>query len=146
MENPETTLINYAIFCGSIQIAKYLEMNRIQLTQQSWKYSIHSNNSEMISYLEDMTKPSKSTLLESFKESIKCHHNDVMYYIMNNEAFNDGDFKVSDYLIYHNFAFTLDKFEIEYNYFYLVKCITFFYSRCSYCHYYHHDTYYQFYC
>lgn len=39
--NKELTLIEYAVFFGSIEIIKYLYLNGVPLTQSLWFYSIH---------------------------------------------------------------------------------------------------------
>lgn len=47
------TLIEYATFFGSIQIMKYLNMNNIKLTPSIWLYAVHSNNPDILEFLED---------------------------------------------------------------------------------------------
>ena len=46
-------LIEYALFYGSNDIIKYMEMKRAELTSGMWLYGIHSCNAELIKYLED---------------------------------------------------------------------------------------------
>lgn len=77
------SLIEYASFFGSVQIFRFLFKNNVELTNSLWFYGVHSDNSELISLLEEnCPKP------ESFKsiwiESVKCHHIDVANYIQNN--------------------------------------------------------------
>ena len=52
-EDKNPTLIEYAFFCGSIQIVKYLREKGVILTSSLWPYAIHSNNAELISMLEE---------------------------------------------------------------------------------------------
>ena len=92
-----TSLIEYAAFFGSFQIFKYLLFNKVEATPSLWLYSIHSNNSEMIYHLEsnNVPPPTSSRIqynddnaninyIQCLTESIKCHHNDITDYIMNN--------------------------------------------------------------
>ena len=56
------TLIEYAAFFGSIQIIRYLKYSKVQLTESLWIYAIHSNNAELIHFLEENgVKPEKNT-------------------------------------------------------------------------------------
>ena len=106
----EPTLIEYAAFFGSIQIIQYLKYNQVPLTPSLWLYAIHSNNADLIHFLEEneveaeaeQNKPKtkkthgwfyydnyeSTTQKESFddviKESIKCHHNNIANYIKDN--------------------------------------------------------------
>ena len=49
-----------------------------------WKFAIHSQNVELIQYLEDKqsSHPSFTNIEEIPEESIKCHHNDISDYII----------------------------------------------------------------
>ena len=49
----EVSLIEYAAFFGSIQIAQYLKFNNVNFDFSLWFYSIHSNNADLIHFLED---------------------------------------------------------------------------------------------
>ena len=54
------TLIEYSTFFGSIQIIQYLKYNKVPLTNSLWLYAIHSNNTEVIHFLEENEiKPEK---------------------------------------------------------------------------------------
>ena len=71
----KVTLIQYAAFFGSIQIVQFLRMNDVELEQSLWLYAIHSNNAEMIHFLEsNMVSQPGPNYLECFTESVKCHH------------------------------------------------------------------------
>ena len=79
------SLIEYAAFFGSIQIFKYLNLNQAQLTPELWIYAIHGRNPEIIQFLEDnQVKPPNNSYFECFIESIKCHHNEITIYIVDN--------------------------------------------------------------
>lgn len=77
------TLIEYALFFGSIRIVKYLLLKRVKMPSSAWILAIHSNNAEMINLLEDQ-KYLPNTSLDCFKESIKCHHLNISRYIQDN--------------------------------------------------------------
>ena len=109
------TLIEYAAFFGSIQIFTFLKNENARLTPSLWLYVIHSNNAELIHLLEELhiekstTAEEKEKLyIECFKESIKCHHNSIANYFINNylqskDANSEETFIQS--LEYYNFSF-----------------------------------------
>ncbi|KAK8839440.1 hypothetical protein M9Y10_031793 [Tritrichomonas musculus] len=82
------TLIEYATFYGSIQIIQYLKYNNVPLTESLWLYAVHSNNADMIHFLEgtEIIKDNSDKKIydEVIRESIKCHHNDITDYIKDN--------------------------------------------------------------
>ena len=49
----DASLIEYALFYGSIQIVKYLVNNHVEISPQSFNYAIHSNNPELIEFFEE---------------------------------------------------------------------------------------------
>ena len=82
-KNP--TLIEYAAFYGSIQIFQYLQMNNVELNPILWEYAIHGNNAFIINLLEENhVYPPTHNYESCLKESIKCHHNDIAKYIIDN--------------------------------------------------------------
>ena len=113
-----TTLINYAAFFGSIQIIKYLLLQKVEIDPYLWAYSIHSQNAELIYFLESLNiKPkvlfhknfyaNERTYDGCFLESIKCTHNRIADYFLNNHEgcnkdSNDTFFRS---LRYYNFEF-----------------------------------------
>lgn len=127
------TLIEYASFFGSTQIFKYLYLNGVKLTSSLWVYSIHSDNPELIYILEENhIKPKDETYYECFYESIKCHHNEMALYIMNNYIKSDS--KIEEAIFFKNFNFhfiELNDIKIQnlffiscnYNYTYLFKIL-----------------------
>ena len=71
-----------------------------------WLYSIHSNDAELIHFLEEYhVKPEKQSFVEILEEPIKCHHNS---YIKNNfitqkvKNLNEFFFHYKNYLFLHN--------------------------------------------
>ncbi|KAK8846464.1 hypothetical protein M9Y10_020486 [Tritrichomonas musculus] len=81
---PNIKMIEYAAFYGSNDIIRFLQINgEVKLTPYMWFYAIHSNNAELINYLEDNNiLPLNNNYTAIFGESIKCHHIDVSKYIM----------------------------------------------------------------
>ena len=75
------SLIEYAAFYGSIQIFNYLFSLNVDISLLIWIYAIHGANPEIIGILETNQKPlifkGQTFYLECFKESIKCHHNNI---------------------------------------------------------------------
>ncbi|KAK8847756.1 hypothetical protein M9Y10_018785 [Tritrichomonas musculus] len=101
------TLIEYAAFFGSIQIFKYLLLNKIELTPSLWLFAIHGNNPEMIHLLEERHVIPKS-YKECLKEAIKCHHNEIASYIHDYLLPDDEDnslFVLRKSLESYNFSF-----------------------------------------
>ena len=120
-DNNGVSLIEYAAFFGSIQIIKYLQLQGVELTSSLWIYAIHSQNAELIHFLEDCDVEPSVSYEECFKESIKCNHNDFANYIQNNLMDLQ---KVSDFNLisicrkYHNYFFFPDELEINADVFY----------------------------
>ena len=83
----DPTIIEYATFFGSIRIFEYLERSGVQLEPTLWLYAVHSNNSEMIQILElKHIKMDDRT----FSEAVKCHHNEISNYILQNLLSSSG--------------------------------------------------------
>ena len=79
------SLIEYASFYGSNDIIKYMEKRGVELTSSMWIYGIHSYNAELIRYLEENhVSPPKNDYERILEESIKCHHNDISNYLIDN--------------------------------------------------------------
>ncbi|KAK8897974.1 hypothetical protein M9Y10_000218 [Tritrichomonas musculus] len=86
-EKRKFTLIEYATFFGSIQIFKYLQIKGIKLTNDLWPLAIHGKNNEIIYILqENKIEPNHycGLYFECIKESIKCHHNEIVDYLLTN--------------------------------------------------------------
>ena len=105
------TLIEYASFFGSVQIIKYLYLNKVKLTPSLWIYGIHGDNPELINILEENhIKPNNNDFSECFKEAIKCHYIDTSNYIQNNFLNNSksesDNFNILSYCFhYHNYSY-----------------------------------------
>ena len=108
-KDEEFSLIEYAVFFGSIQIFNYLRLEGVELTPSLWSLAIHGRNSEMIHFLEDNhVELEDKSYKQVFYESIKCHHNDIANYFINNFLQNDEENSqdtINQCLKYHNFAF-----------------------------------------
>ena len=133
MIGKKTTLIEYAAFFGSIQIIQYLKYSKVPLTYSLWIYGVHSNNPEMIHFLEEneiklkvyienyqqsKKQPDReeSTLLKNkpdityervYAESIICHHNEIADYIRDNFLYQTNNL-VSIILNCFNYNFIPD--------------------------------------
>ncbi|KAK8865465.1 hypothetical protein M9Y10_011013 [Tritrichomonas musculus] len=112
-EDEGFSLIEYAVFFGSIQIFKYLIHEGVELSPSLWPLAIHGKNSEIIHFLEDNhVELEDESYKQVFHESIKCHHNDIANYILNNFLQNDEEDSqdtISQSLKYYNFAFLKNK-------------------------------------
>ncbi|KAK8871653.1 hypothetical protein M9Y10_007390 [Tritrichomonas musculus] len=113
------TLIEYAAFHGSIQIFRYLQNCEVQLTPSIWLYAIHSNNAELIHLLiEFNVHPPNESYVKCLEESIKCHHNEITYYIKENLlSKTENEVISSSSLKYYNFG-ELQIDSINQDYFY----------------------------
>ena len=107
------SLIEYAVFFGSIQIFNHLRLEGVKLTPSLWILAIHGQNSEMIHFLEDNhVELEDKSYKKVFYESIKCHHNDIANYFINNFLQNDEENLKDTFnqcLRYYNFAFLKNK-------------------------------------
>lgn len=103
----ETTLIEYAVFFGSIQIFNYLRLSGVELTPSLWLYAIHGKNADIIHILEEnRIEPEEKSYNECLKESIKCHHNDIANYIQNQYLLNNNLNDIfANVLKWYNFQF-----------------------------------------
>ncbi|KAK8838958.1 hypothetical protein M9Y10_032418 [Tritrichomonas musculus] len=112
IENDKISLIEYASFCGSNDIIKYMHMNRVELTPSMWIFAIHSKNAELIRYLEENHVPPPYDDYETIlRESIKCHHNDISNYIIDN-LMKEGDLQNG---IKNKYDGNLYRYSVEYH-------------------------------
>lgn len=83
----KVTLIEYAAFFGAVQIFNFLKINGVELPSSLWKTAIHGKNPEMIHVLEDNhVELDDKTYKVYIEEAIKCHHNDIATYFLDNFA------------------------------------------------------------
>ena len=103
------SLIEYAVFFGSIQIFNYLRLEGVELSSSLWPLAIHGQNSEMIHFLEDNhVELEDKSYKQVFHESIKCHHNDIVNYFISNFLQNDeknSQDTIKKCIKHYNFAF-----------------------------------------
>ena len=85
LNKKEASLIEYAAFFGAIQIFNYLIEKEAKFDGGLWLYSINGRSNEIINKLEILNiEPKDKTYEECYAEAIKCYHNDIAEYIMNN--------------------------------------------------------------
>ena len=115
------SLIEYSAFFGSIQIFQFLfgRQDKEDIQPSIWLYAIHGKNAEMIHFLEDnKIEPEGKSFKKLLFESIKCHHNDIANYIINNssklefDSFDENIHAVS--FRYYNYSFFPDDFMNKY--------------------------------
>ena len=79
------TLIEYAAYCGSIQVFQYLKIKGANLSSLLWKCVIHNENPELIHILEEnKIEGPDNNFFNCYKESIKCYNKDISLYIKEN--------------------------------------------------------------
>ena len=84
-DRSDIKLINYAAFCGSNDIIKYMENKGVELSSLTWIHAIHSCNAELIRHLEENhVSPPRDNYETILQESIKCHHSEFSNYIIDN--------------------------------------------------------------
>ena len=109
-DKSDIKLIEYASFYGSNDIIKYIEKKGVELTSSMWIYGIHSCNAELIRYLEDNhVSPPDNDYERILEESIKCHHNDISNYIIDN-LMNEEDLQNN---IENNYNDNLYRYAVE---------------------------------
>lgn len=100
--------IEYAAYFGSFEIFKFCSVKGAKITPSIWKYAIHGRNKEIIKFLVDKKIESKKK--EILEESIKCHHNEITEFIINNLLDKKDQYQYDDDLYtcsicYFNFTF-----------------------------------------
>lgn len=111
-KNP--TLIEYAVFSGSVGIFNYLHENKVELKPELWHFAIHSNNIDMIYLLEEcQVEPIEDDYEKYIEESISCHNTDIMNYFTTN-LFPRKQ-KIAQQMLqyglkYHNYSFIIKDF------------------------------------
>ena len=120
------TLIEYAVFFGSIEIFQFLRLNNIELKPSLWFYAIHGDNAEMIHLLEEyLDKPNNKLYKQYYAESIKCHHNKIANYFQNNYV------KEKDVNSHESIILNLK----HYNFFFISDDLIKKYAFCDFCKY-----------
>ena len=106
------TLIEYAAFFGAIQIIRYFQMEGEEINPSLWIYAIHSQNAELIHFLEDChvepTTYEEKSYNGCLSESIKCNHNGIADYFLDNFIRNDDQISNVTFiqsLKYYNFVY-----------------------------------------
>ena len=119
----DPTLIEYAAYFGSIQIFNYLRMSEAELTPTLLLYGIHSNNADLIHLLEGINFEFTEEINEKcLIESIKCHHNDISNYIINekmNSNLDENKNICASAFNYYNYDFIPQDLTKSFVFFYL---------------------------
>ena len=115
------SLLDYSAFFGSLQIFKYLIMNKEKITNSVLLFAIHGRNPEIIQLIEDHLKNCPPKIYEDcMNEAIKCHHNEIAQYLENN-FLEDRKFLIKS-VAFFNFEFiTKELMENPINFFYACK-------------------------
>lgn len=104
--NKTPTLIEYATFYRSIQIIQYLRNNQAELTPSLWLYAIHGRSIELIHLLrENKIEPEDKSYKIYLKEAIKCHHNDMANYFLDNFFNKDNNIAIKYGIKYRNYYY-----------------------------------------
>ena len=73
------------IFFGSIQIFNYLRINDNKLARTLWLFDVHAKMEKLFKFLKKIIlNLMDKSYKQSFHESIKCHHNDIANYFLDN--------------------------------------------------------------
>lgn len=122
-----TSLIEYAAFYGAISVFKYLKNNDADMEPMIWLYAIHGNNPQLIHLLEEIIQPevilfymygrteNAKSYRDCFIESIKCHHNVIAEYIIDNNLINTKKLNgyIPEIMKSYNFEYLKDDFVNE---------------------------------
>lgn len=93
----ETSLIKYAAFHGSVQIFKYLTFNNIEIDSSLFTFGFCGRNPDIIHLLEANEQFQYKDFIDQLKVAIKCHHDEIAEYILNNYIKeNDDIFKIGE--------------------------------------------------
>lgn len=81
-DSNEPSLIEYAAYCGSHNIFKYLLMNDARISKNIFWFAIHGRNYDIIHLIENQQNIiSDDFFIECYNEAIKCHFNEIAVYI-----------------------------------------------------------------
>ena len=134
LKSQQYNLIEYAAFFGSMQIIKYLFMNKVKLTSYIWFCAIHGRNPELIHFLEENgIKSDDSTFENCYIESILCFHIDLSNYISEKNPDESQYYDTFTQLFKcHNYFFLSENdlhpivlmYAIYYDFIYMVKFLS----------------------
>lgn len=78
-------IVEYATFHGSLNIVKYLYNQKVKFDPFLLELAVYRGNIKLIHFLEEVfVVNEKETYKKMLNIAIKCHHNDIAYYILNN--------------------------------------------------------------
>ena len=113
----------YSVYFGSLKILTYLLEKQVKLTKNEMFPAIHSKNIQMIHLLEDQIAIQNDDIRfisECVIESIKCHHNNIADYFINNYSDVKQDDVIENCFKYYNFQY-LPENSIKNYFFYACK-------------------------
>lgn len=96
----------YSVYFGSLKILTYLLEKQVKLTKDEMFPAIHSKNIQMIHLIEDQTAIQNDDIRfisDCVIESIKCHHNNIADYFINNYSDVKQDDVIENCFKYYNF-------------------------------------------
>lgn len=101
------SLIEYAAFFGSVQIFKYLVLNKVKIPNSIWIYAIHGQNAEIIHLIEennvDFDKLNDLELYKTVHQAISTHNNEIVQYILDNKI-DQSNSSLYNLIIYSIFS------------------------------------------
>ncbi|KAK8847967.1 hypothetical protein M9Y10_019018 [Tritrichomonas musculus] len=126
LKDKTPSIIEYSAFYGSLKIFKYACSNNAELTNSLWIYAIHGRNMKIIQELENLNiDPPYRSFEDSALQLIKCHHNELTDFIINQRLNNEfqypDDQKLSELHLLlksfeaYNFEFISQRFGIDFD-------------------------------
>lgn len=115
IKSEHVTLLEYALFFGSMKIINYFIGKGAELIHNLFFYAIHSQNINLIQKFEEYEEPYHQLRLEL----IRCHHNNLVNFFENNYSFYENeDIVFYESIKSYNFAYIKSSF-INENYLHL---------------------------
>lgn len=123
-------MIEYAAFCGSLNIFKYLYINKVPISDFIWIYVIHGNNYDIFHLVEEKIKINP----ENVFWALQFHNYEMADYFINNYDIDEYINSIQHKLISnYNFKYLNTKYILNsknsfddlcnYNYIYLAKLL-----------------------
>lgn len=125
LKRKSCSYIQYAAFCGSTQIFKYLYFNKACFDESIWAFAVHSDNPELIQFLVGTGFDFSSSIFnEILIESIKCHHNEIICYFQKNlmdDKIEDCEEIIAQSIKYSNYNYFPNDLRNCYYFYFLCK-------------------------
>lgn len=115
LKDKTPSIIEYSAFYGSLNIFKYVLSKNALFDENLWQYAIHGRNLEILREIEKTgIDPPYRSFEEPANELIKCHHNELADYIinekLNNEELNEDDQNLVNFHLMKN---SVDSYNFE---------------------------------